>query len=150
MKFVALMSGGKDSCYSVMRCLQHGHVLVALANLHPQAAADASSSPGRGGEDTDSFMYQTAAHNLLPAIAECMGAPLVRRAITGTAVVQTLQYGSSGAAAAGDEVEDLFLLLQKAKQRFPDVLGVSCGAILSTYQRVRKLITLNLTITSRC
>lgn len=37
----------------------------------------------------------------------------------------------------GDEVEDLLLLLADVKRRFPAVEGVCCGAILSTYQRLR-------------
>ena len=36
-----------------------------------------------------------------------------------------------------DEVEDLYKALQTAQQRFPEATGVSSGAILSTYQRVR-------------
>ena len=28
-------SGGKDSCYNMMQCVKHGHVIVALANLKP-------------------------------------------------------------------------------------------------------------------
>lgn len=29
-------SGGKDSCYSMMQCVQIGHEIVALANLKPR------------------------------------------------------------------------------------------------------------------
>ena len=29
-------SGGKDSCYSMMQCVAHGHDIVALANLRPK------------------------------------------------------------------------------------------------------------------
>ncbi len=35
MKFVALVSGGKDSIYCIMKCLEFGHELVAIANLTP-------------------------------------------------------------------------------------------------------------------
>ncbi len=41
MKVVALLSGGKDSCYNMMKCIEHGHDIVALANLKP--ALDAGS-----------------------------------------------------------------------------------------------------------
>ena len=44
---------------------------------------------------------------------------------------------SSGKAAVYDEVEDLFQLLQEVKHTYPDIQGVSCGAIISTYQRLR-------------
>ena len=29
------ISGGKDSCYNMMQCVEHGHIIVALANLKP-------------------------------------------------------------------------------------------------------------------
>ncbi|KAG5463227.1 MAG: hypothetical protein BJ554DRAFT_898 [Olpidium bornovanus] len=35
MKVVALVSGGKDSCYNMMQCAALGHEIVALANLKP-------------------------------------------------------------------------------------------------------------------
>nr|CAN66416.1 hypothetical protein VITISV_044133 [Vitis vinifera] len=50
MKVVALVSGGKDSCYAMMKCIQYGHEIVALANLLP---ADDSV------DELDSYMYQT-------------------------------------------------------------------------------------------
>lgn len=37
----------------------------------------------------------------------------------------------------GDEVEDMFLLLNEVKQRIPSVGAVSSGAIASDYQRLR-------------
>lgn len=50
MKVVALISGGKDSCYSVQLCTQYGHEVVALANLLPEESAP---------DELDSYMYQT-------------------------------------------------------------------------------------------
>jgi diphthine-ammonia ligase len=35
MKFVALVSGGKDSIYCIQQCLKYGHELIAIANLTP-------------------------------------------------------------------------------------------------------------------
>lgn len=35
MKYVALLSGGKDSCYNLMHCHRNGHHLVAAASLGP-------------------------------------------------------------------------------------------------------------------
>jgi diphthine-ammonia ligase len=35
MKVVALISGGKDSCFNIMQCIAAGHEIVALANLYP-------------------------------------------------------------------------------------------------------------------
>ena len=102
MKVVALVSGGKDSCYTMMKCVEHGHELVAVANLHPKAADD---------EEIDSFMYQTVGAAHVAAIAECMGLPLFHREIVGTARQQEMRY----TATAGDEVEDLRLLLADAR-----------------------------------
>jgi diphthine-ammonia ligase len=36
MRFVALISGGKDSIFAIMELLGQGHELVALAHLHPE------------------------------------------------------------------------------------------------------------------
>ena len=35
MKYLALLSGGKDSCYNLLHCSKQGHELVAAASLHP-------------------------------------------------------------------------------------------------------------------
>ena len=124
MKFVALLSGGKDSCYNILKCRQHGHELIAVANLMP---------PDTAGEELNSFMYQSAAHCVIPDIAECLGVPIFRKTINGKSLVQTLQYVRNDE----DEVEDLHLVLLDVLASFPDCRGVSCGAIVSTYQRNR-------------
>lgn len=36
MKYVALLSGGKDSCYNLLHCHKNGHELVAAASLGPE------------------------------------------------------------------------------------------------------------------
>ena len=36
-----------------------------------------------------------------------------------------------------DEVENLFDLVKKVLEKFPDIGGISSGAILSTYQKLR-------------
>lgn len=124
MKFVALLSGGKDSCFNIMKCIQHNHDLVAVANLMP---------PQSDIEEMNSFMYQSAAHNTIPLMAECFGVPLFRQEIIRKSLVQSLDYKKDD----NDEVEDLFLLLQRVLEHHPDVQGVSCGAIISNYQRLR-------------
>lgn len=35
MKYVALLSGGKDSCYNLLHCARNGHELIAAASLAP-------------------------------------------------------------------------------------------------------------------
>lgn len=75
MEVVALVSGGKDSCFSMMRCLDYGHKVVALANLIPLDDAV---------DELDSYMYQTVGHQIVVCYAKCMGLPLFRRRISGS------------------------------------------------------------------
>ncbi|KAK3200759.1 hypothetical protein Dsin_024174 [Dipteronia sinensis] len=124
MKVVALVSGGKDSCYAMMKCIQYGHQIVALANLMP---ADDSV------DELDSYMYQTVGHQIIVSYAECMGLPLFRRRIQGSTRHQKLSYRMT----PGDEVEDMFILLNEVKRQIPSVTAVSSGAIASDYQRLR-------------
>ncbi|XP_022719039.1 diphthine--ammonia ligase [Durio zibethinus] len=124
MKVVALVSGGKDSCYAMMKCIQHGHQIIALANLLP---ADDSV------DELDSYMYQTVGHQIIVSYAECMGVPLFRRRIQGSTRHQKLSYQMT----PGDEVEDMFVLLNEVKKQIPSVTAVSSGAIASDYQRLR-------------
>ncbi|KAF0461292.1 TIGR00289 family protein [Gigaspora margarita] len=62
-----------------------------------------------------------------------MGLPLYRREIFGRSLIQDADYKLT----IGDETEDLFELLKEIKESNPDIQGVSVGAILSNYQRVR-------------
>lgn len=126
MKFVALISGGKDSFFNIMHCLQNNHELVALANLHPE-------SPDV--DELDLFMFQTVGHDVIGAYTQCLGdkVPLYRRAITGNSANVALEYELT----AGDEIEDLYELLKEVQAKHPDLEAVSCGAILSHYQRTR-------------
>ena len=118
-----LFSGGKDSTFNMMKCVQEGHEIVALANLYPTD----------GQEELDSYMYQSVGHDAIESIAKCFDLPLFRRPIRGTPKNLDYEYVPTEA----DEVEDLFLLLKELKERFPDAEGVSSGAIHSTYQKNR-------------
>ncbi|KAK8049779.1 hypothetical protein PG994_011509 [Apiospora phragmitis] len=51
LSVIALVSGGKDSFFSILHCLANGHRVVALANLHPPdhphvSATTPASDPG--------------------------------------------------------------------------------------------------------
>ncbi|KAJ6486394.1 hypothetical protein C8R47DRAFT_521061 [Mycena vitilis] len=129
MKYVALLSGGKDSCYNLLHCERNGHELVSAASLGPE--------PGK--EELDSYMYQTVGQDAIELVARALDVPLYRRVISGHALEQGSEYGARNAASgtAGDETEDLHALLCTVKANHPDVEGVSVGAILSNYQRVR-------------
>ncbi|KAJ4887491.1 endoribonuclease [Raphanus sativus] len=123
MKVVALVSGGKDSCYVMMKCIQYGHENVALANLLPV------DDPV---DELDSYMYQTVGHQIIVSYAECMNVPLFRR-IRGSSRHQKLSYKMT----PDDEVEDMFVLLSEVKRQIPSITAVSSGAIASDYQRLR-------------
>ena len=92
-------------------------------------------------------MFQSVGHTAIEAIADCANVPIIRRCTSGRSVNHGLHYssaalaavtsGSAVDAAEGDEIGALFALLSDVRARFPSVRGVSCGAILSTYQRGR-------------
>ncbi|NXP17397.1 DPH6 ligase, partial [Scytalopus superciliaris] len=118
-------SGGKDSCYNMMQCVAAGHQIVALANLRP------TESTGQTDE-LDSYMYQTVGHHAVDLYANALDLPLYRGFIKGASVNTDRVY----TACQEDEVEDLYHLMKLVKDK-EGVEGVSVGAILSDYQRVR-------------
>ncbi|XP_051881447.1 diphthine--ammonia ligase isoform X3 [Pristis pectinata] len=122
MRVIALVSGGKDSCYNMMQCVAAGHEIVALANLRPANHKD----------ELDSYMYQTVGHEAIDLYSEAIGLPLYRHTIKGSSVAIGRDYSE----CEGDEVEDLYHLLKQIKEK-EAVEGVAVGAILSDYQRVR-------------
>jgi diphthine-ammonia ligase len=65
MKFVALLSGGKDSVYNVLECVSLGHELVCVANLFPKKKENEN-------QEKDSYMYQTVGVETVPFIAQCL------------------------------------------------------------------------------
>lgn len=119
-KVIGLVSGGKDSCFNLLHCEANGHDIVALATLTP--------SPGIGTsrlvfladltDELDSHLYQSVGTSVPPLIAQAMGVPHYSKVIKGKAVARGPEYGerSTGgqkSGVAGDETEDLFLLLQE-------------------------------------
>ncbi|KAI8907312.1 hypothetical protein EDD86DRAFT_184112, partial [Gorgonomyces haynaldii] len=120
MKFVALISGGKDSIFSIMHSVALGHELVGLVNLRPKVDED------------DSYMFQSVGHNVIDLYQQMLGVPVYRRTLTGTSKnIQNLYQRTEG-----DEIEDLFLILQELQQQI-GFQAISTGAILSSYQRLR-------------
>lgn len=124
MKVVGLISGGKDSIWNLHYCKEFGHEVVCVANL----------SPPHGVDELDSYMYQTVGSDVIDAIAAALELPLIRRVIAGEPKETSSQ---TYLPRDGDEVEDLTLLLRDVLKAHPDVQAVSCGAILSNYQRLR-------------
>jgi diphthine-ammonia ligase len=126
MKFVALISGGKDSIYSILESHRQGHELVACVHLARPVACD---------EDEESYMYQTAASETIKTLVEdCLDVPLIFYIRKGKSLNTSLVYQETTAL---DEVEDLYHALRLTKERFTGIEAVASGAILSTYQRVR-------------
>lgn len=137
---IALISGGKDSFFSLLHCLHNNHHVVALANLHPAAMSETS--------DLNSYMYQTVGHTIIPLYADALGLPLYRRQISGLAINSEKDYypmsvppednkATSDVPEVEDETESLLHLLEETKAAHPTANAVSSGAILSTYQRTR-------------
>ena len=122
---VALVSGGKDSCFNMMECVRHGHNIVVLANLYPPR--------DHPSDELDSWAFQTVGHDAMSHYAECMNIPMIRCSIKGQALHTVCDYVQT----AGDETEDLYRLLRSVQLRYPEVQAVASGAILSTYQRLR-------------
>lgn len=113
MKFLALVSGGKDSCMNILHCVQQGHELVALVNLHPKPC---------GSEEIDSYMFQTVGSRAIENLAECLDKPLYRDIISDN---------------EEDVVETLVGIFSRVISDFPDIKAVSVGAIGSVYQQLR-------------
>lgn len=152
---IALISGGKDSFFSLLHCIRQGHRVVALANLlpasetastgvqvvDPSASVDLGAGSGAGGDqasDLNSFMYQTVGHEVIPLYAAATGIPLYRQAIQGGALRHELEYDAGEVTPSqGDETESMTSLLREIMRRHRDARAVSAGAILSTYQRTR-------------
>ncbi|KAF2499213.1 adenine nucleotide alpha hydrolases-like protein [Lophium mytilinum] len=151
LKVIALISGGKDSLYSILHCLANGHSIIALANLYPAPPANADIENSPEDDDLDSYMYQTVGHSVIPLYAQALALPLYRQPILGTAVNVEKEYApaptvpsleqdagtAESAAHEKDETESLIPLLKRILQAHPSANAVSTGAILSTYQRTR-------------
>ncbi|KAI5187058.1 diphthine-ammonia ligase [Nematocida homosporus] len=119
MRFIALLSGGKDSIYNLMLSKKDGHHLVAVVNL-------------KTGEEKDSYMYQYVGNNVVPGIAEALEVPLETIVTQGMSYNRAMPY----VATKDDEVEDLFIGLSALKQKY-EFSGVAVGAIKSQYQYCR-------------
>ncbi|EJW03668.1 TIGR00289 family protein [Edhazardia aedis USNM 41457] len=119
MKFVALISGGKDSIFAIYKLKEEGHQLVALLYM-------------KNTKTIDSFMYQTVGNELIHLYSQCLNVPLHIHNTKADCKNDNLKYIKT----ENDEVEDLFNALSKIKnETFFE--GVSSGAILSKYQKNR-------------
>lgn len=120
MKFVALISGGKDSIYTICKLVDEGHELVGLLHMRCNDIY------------TDSYMYQTVGSEIIKYIAECLDKPLYIHNTNCRPVNIGLEYTPT----VDDEVEDMYTAVNNIKNEL-DFTGISSGAILSTYQKNR-------------
>lgn len=134
---IGLISGGKDSFFSLLHCIANNHEIVALANLYPPRDLSLGQTP----EDLNSYMYQTAGHGLTPLYSNALGLPIFRQEISGSAFNSSKVYDCAVEMQTDpqrvDETEDLMPLLRRILQQYPHANAVCSGAILSTYQRTR-------------
>jgi len=103
LKFVSLISGGKDSVFNTVKCVAQGHQLRCVASLLPKLK-----------KEQDSFMYQTVGLEIAPMVAKCLEVPILTREIQGKSLNQEMYYAKleGGEQEDYDEVEDLFELLK--------------------------------------
>jgi len=134
MDFVALVSGGKDSIYSVCKLIDEGNRLVALVHIHSSEAY------------SDSYMYQTVGTEGAVLLGECLDVPMYTFKSKCKAVNMGLEYEK----CVGDEVEDLYNALVDVQGRHC-FQAVSSGALASTYQKNRvENVCRRLGLTSLC
>ena len=136
LNVIGLISGGKDSFFSLLHCLANGHRIIALANLYPPRALSRRTP----SEDLNSYMYQTVGHGLVSLYSDALRLPLFRQEIIGTAMNPSKFYEyveNNDGPQSLDETEDLMSLLRRVLQQCPDANAVCSGAILSSYQRTR-------------
>ncbi|KAK3299006.1 uncharacterized protein B0H64DRAFT_87816 [Chaetomium fimeti] len=68
LNVIALVSGGKDSFFSLLHCRANGHRVVALANLHPIL-------PQQSGPRDDTSRTPAATASVAPAVSAAVSAP---------------------------------------------------------------------------
>lgn len=167
MKIIGLVSGGKDSCYNMLKCVRDGHEIVALGNLMPPSG-DSTSKKHVESDDVDSNGQTNSSPTNGNVEADNDKSSETKGAYTEdelnsfmyqTVGHQALEYYSKAMGVPlyrrvisgkpinqeydypepqkGDEVEDLYELLLDIKSKHPEVEGISVGAIKSNYQRLR-------------
>lgn len=120
MDFVGLVSGGKDSVYSICKLIDEGYNLVGLIHMSANSTY------------ADSYMYQTVGSEVSINLDRCFGVPLFVYKTGCNAVDQNLFYNP----CETDEVEDLYLAIKDVQSKI-SFNAISSGAIFSNYQKNR-------------
>lgn len=108
MKVIALISGGKDSIYNIIQCINNGHQVVCLGHI--------ARPEDKGGKfltqiEMDCYMYQTVGSEVIDAIAQCLQLPIYKKTLSLKPVNLNMEYEET----SNDEVEDLFVLIRDIK-----------------------------------
>ncbi|KUI60884.1 Diphthine--ammonia ligase [Cytospora mali] len=109
LNVIALVSGGKDSFFSALHCLEQGHRVTVGHQVIP-LYAEATGIP----------LYRR---------------PIVGGAVHNGRDYSAA--AAAAATADEDETESMIPLLREIMRRHPEANALSAGAILSTYQRTR-------------
>lgn len=120
MDFIALVSGGKDSIYTVCKLIDSGNRLVALIHMR---SSDSYA---------DSYMYQTVGTEIAEFLEECLGVPLYVFTTKCKTTNLDLEYSKS----IDDEVEDLHEAISTVLKNH-SFQAVAAGAVASRYQKNR-------------
>ncbi|KAF2357247.1 Diphthamide synthase domain [Trinorchestia longiramus] len=120
MKFIGLISGGKDGFYSIKKCIDEGHKLVGLLYINSKKGV------------IDSYMYQTVGFEIISSYQHCVDVPLFIYNSDMNAHNLCLDYKPT----EGDEVEDLYQILINIMEKV-EFEAISSGAIASNYQKSR-------------
>lgn len=120
MKFIGLVSGGKDSIYTICKLIDEGNTLVALLYIESEASY------------SDSYMYQTVGSETAKLLGSCFDKPL----FTFSSKCKTLCTDLEYTELEGDEIEDLYNGI-KSMLKTLQFEAISSGAIFSTYQKNR-------------
>lgn len=120
MKILALVSGGKDSIYSLCKLKDEGHEIVAI--LHMRSTEEYS----------DSYMFQTVGSEIAELMGECLACPIFISSTKCNSISTSLDYSMT----VGDEVEELFDAVSNILKNI-QFEAICSGAILSNYQKRR-------------
>ena len=120
MKIAALISGGKDSIYTLCKMKDQGYEIVCGVYMYGE------------NENSDSFMYQTIGQNIIKLIEQSLEIPFIYKKTRCITLNTNLKYSET----KYDEVEDLYDALKTAQRKY-QCNGVCSGAILSSYQKNR-------------
>jgi diphthine-ammonia ligase len=123
LNVIGLISGGKDSIFNLIQCVQQGHKIIALANLYPVEM----------GKEIDSYMYQSVGSHAIESLAAAMEKPIYRRVIEGKPKITDLEYNGTMIEKEGDEVEDLYSLLKEIKVKKFFTLSLLFDIVFSVF-----------------